>query len=343
MENKKTLTGDNRILWMDVLNVVACLSVVLLHCNNDVKFQGHLSNYLLYGVGVYTCFYWPVPVFYMLSFCNNLRYRNGIKSFLMRRFRRIVMPYIIWSLLYSVFCIYFMEENYSVLKYIECFLTGHFNGNMWFFIPLFGLYLSIPFLRVLINSLSKRHLMYFTLCGFFFTSLVPWFCTILNIKAPNLFPLGGGFLSVCMAGYIIMSYNIDRQYRKIIYWGGIIAIFLHFIWMVYKTLSLGEFYMDGLDYSSPHSFIVPVAVFLWFKNTNWQKFFDTMHIKKSFIHLFSSCSFGVYLLHWGVQVLGNKYGIPCMNYFYGFLVTYFICIFLVMLLKKIPFVKCLVP
>lgn len=113
--------------------------------------------------------------------------------------------------------------------------------------------------------------------------------------------------------------------------------------MVYKTLSLGEFYMDGLDYSSPHSFIVPVAVFLWFKNTNWQKFFDTMHIKKTFIHLLSSCSFGVYLLHWGVQVLGKKYGIPCLNYFYGFLVTYFICIFLVMLLKKTPFVKCLVP
>lgn len=97
-----------------MLNITACLSVVLLHCNHDVKCQDHASLYLLYGIAVYTLFYWPVPIFLMLSFCNNVNYKNGVKTFYKIRFSRVVIPYLIWSLLYSFFLHILFETRFYI-------------------------------------------------------------------------------------------------------------------------------------------------------------------------------------------------------------------------------------
>lgn len=67
-----------RILWMDILNILACFCVIMLHCNHGAKdFDGTISLQWLYGVSIYTFCYWPVPVFLMLSLCNSI---NSIGS-----------------------------------------------------------------------------------------------------------------------------------------------------------------------------------------------------------------------------------------------------------------------
>lgn len=57
-----------RVVWIDVLNIVACLGVLLLHCNHQTKsYQGDMNLQWLYGLVVYTVAYFPVPVFLMIS------------------------------------------------------------------------------------------------------------------------------------------------------------------------------------------------------------------------------------------------------------------------------------
>lgn len=58
-----------RIVWIDVLNIVACAGVLLLHCTNKEvhNFSGTLSVNWLIGLFTHSFVLWPVNVFFMLS------------------------------------------------------------------------------------------------------------------------------------------------------------------------------------------------------------------------------------------------------------------------------------
>ena len=63
---------NNRTIWIDVLNIVACIGVVLLHCSNN-EIHNHadvLTTNYIWGAITHTFVFWPVPVFLMISGCN---------------------------------------------------------------------------------------------------------------------------------------------------------------------------------------------------------------------------------------------------------------------------------
>lgn len=62
MENK-------RLVWIDVLNIVACAGVLLLHCTNGQVhgFSGTPSLDWYIGLTTHSFFLWPVNVFFMIS------------------------------------------------------------------------------------------------------------------------------------------------------------------------------------------------------------------------------------------------------------------------------------
>lgn len=62
MENK-------RLIWIDVLNIVACAGVLLLHCTNGQVhgFSGTPSADWYIGLTTHSFFLWPVDVFFMIS------------------------------------------------------------------------------------------------------------------------------------------------------------------------------------------------------------------------------------------------------------------------------------
>lgn len=63
------LKSNQRIVWVDALNIVACAGVLLLHCtNNQVhNFSGTPSWDWYVGLFTHSTFLWPVDVFFMLS------------------------------------------------------------------------------------------------------------------------------------------------------------------------------------------------------------------------------------------------------------------------------------
>ena len=67
-EKENTIKGS-REAWVDVLNVVACMGVLLLHCTNHEihGFSGEISFDWLLGLVTHSTMLWPVDVFFMLS------------------------------------------------------------------------------------------------------------------------------------------------------------------------------------------------------------------------------------------------------------------------------------
>ena len=58
-----------RLVWIDVLNIIACAGVLLLHCTNDQVhgFSGTPSADWFIGLTTHSFFLWPVNVFFMIS------------------------------------------------------------------------------------------------------------------------------------------------------------------------------------------------------------------------------------------------------------------------------------
>lgn len=87
------------ILYLDVLNVLACICVVGMHCNGIVhNFDG--SSAWVQSMVVETLAYWAVPVFFMLSGATMMNYRERYSTgeFFKRRILRVGIPFIFWTL-----------------------------------------------------------------------------------------------------------------------------------------------------------------------------------------------------------------------------------------------------
>ena len=118
-----------RIIYFDILNVIACFCVVCMHCN------GWIHLFIkddLWGARVLievVC-YFAVPVF-LLSGATLLNYRQRYSTteFYKKRFIRTVIPYLFWGYAIFMFLGYLLANNnyesnnnlFSVLSVI-CFL-----------------------------------------------------------------------------------------------------------------------------------------------------------------------------------------------------------------------------
>lgn len=340
-----------RILWMDILNICACLGVLLLHSNHQAKsFTGEITKSWLFGILVYTFFLWPVPVFFMLSGCNLLNSKLGGVMFLYRRFRRIGIPFIVWSIFYLLQNILIYNKSYTWREFLNCFMTGGFNAHMWFFIPLFSIYLSVPFLRCMLKGASIKTLYLFVLMGFIFTSLLPQIFELLQLNYfqmewnKGMFTIAGNYIYIAVLGWLLGNTDINKQKRICLYIVAFFTLCFHFFMLYYKTIQDGTFYWSEHNYMYPANVIIPAAVFVFFKYTKFDNIFKRIRfISVESFALLSSCSFGIYLLHRFVHNIGFMFNIPFTHHIYGFIFTYCTCLCIILIMKKIPVIKYIVP
>lgn len=93
---------NKRILYFDVLNIMACFCVILMHHNGIVHFFSDTMQWKQ-ALIVEVVAYWAVPVFFMLTGATLLDYseRYDTKTF----FKKRVFPYVnsIFTLEYNFF------------------------------------------------------------------------------------------------------------------------------------------------------------------------------------------------------------------------------------------------
>ena len=91
-------------LYISVLNCIACLGVIFLHAN--IIFWGHPTGFLWTSANfIETFFYWPVPVFFMISGATLMNYRKRYSTieFLKKRISKTVVPFLFWSIVAGLF------------------------------------------------------------------------------------------------------------------------------------------------------------------------------------------------------------------------------------------------
>lgn len=190
-----------REIWLDFLRVTACFLVMTVHATEPFYLGGDgalvLSSTDAFWVSVFEgiarcC----VPLFIIASGYLQLPLHYSTGDFFRRRAVRIVIPLVLWTLVYALA----WGEPVTNLKG----LLLNFNyaaGHLWFVYMLLGLYLIMPILSPWLSGVSRRELTVF-LGIWLFTLLIPLVREVAGgpapmiyapdgLPAPALFPLWG--------------------------------------------------------------------------------------------------------------------------------------------------------
>lgn len=148
-----------RIPEMDMIRATSTIAVVLIHLSAapllvTLKDGATTSFYLFLNVAAR----FAVPTFIMLSGMGLAlsKRREGYFSFIKRRVRKVVVPYILWSAVYS--CTWdeqigvFHPSIPSFSKLILDLLTGRACYHLYFVVIIVQLYLLYPFTRKWLSS-----------------------------------------------------------------------------------------------------------------------------------------------------------------------------------------------
>lgn len=337
-----SLIGGGRIPYIDVLNVLACFSVVALHQNGLVfSYQNTIDWKLAIVTEVF--FYWAVPVFFMITGATLIGYedRYSNKFFFKKRIKRTLVPFLFFSTL-GCFTINRGIPNDSLWESIVKIFDARYLTLYWFFVTLFWIYLFMPVLTKF-RQLRQNEQKYLLFVMFFLSALPlvgvllghSFRCSSNELLGPILYVLLGYYLSV---------YNISHKGRILIYILCILSFILRGYDIFINSTKSGVFSSVLTDYYYPTSIVQAIGVFLFIKNTSLPNIVYRIAGKLSFYSL------GIYLVH--IFVIGiehsffdmlniNSRSYP-MIYLLTF-VTYIISLIIVFIIKRIPVLRILIP
>lgn len=329
-----------RIVYLDVLNILACIAVITLHHNGLVF---HFDNSIAWKESLFVecVFYWAVPVFLMISGANLLNYREKYctKVFFKKRILRTVIPWLIWSFIMLVWKVWTgqLELEQNSMGYILNLIFNFQVENVyWFFGALFACYMAIPVFSVLTR---ERKLLWYTVgLNFFFISCLPALKLWLGVSWNLDVPIVGSLIIYVLLGYLFSTRENKKYLRIILYFLGIGGFLFRLIYTYIFSSKNQQLDSTIKGYGWFHAVFLSVAVFVWVKNVKWEKWIPQRVLQ--YLPMISSCSFGVYLLH--RIVMYYEAGITGLD-IHSFVwricfvpVTYLISLFIIMVLKKIP-------
>ena len=132
--------AKQRVLYFDLLNIIATIAVVYLHCNGMVHTYSEGKSWAA-SLVIEVVFYWAVPIFFMLTGAKTLNYRKKRETatFLKGRMLRIFLPFLAWSVILFVirFSGLFYPQNPSVPftlgGFADALMTNTIEPTYWFF------------------------------------------------------------------------------------------------------------------------------------------------------------------------------------------------------------------
>ena len=346
--NIKENSKSNRILYFDILNIFACINVVLIHMNGIVHSYSPYSSWKTALIFEVIC-YWAVPIFVMLSGATLLKYREryNTKTFFKKRFVKVLIPWIIWSLITYVF----HNKNINLIQFGNDFLYQKIENTYWFFPLILYLYCLIPVLSIFTEKKEYRGILKgIVIFLFIFKSVLTPIYSVMHKSIPSIFNYcleANGYIMFLILGYLLSTTDISKKKRIVIYFLGIISALIRYFYTYHFSMKQGTLNRDLFNYTSALNVFMALSVFLFIKNINWEKIIDKLHIKPKYIATISGCSFGVYLIHVLVKTILNKlFSLNPLSIIYrtiGAICLYIICVIIVMIIKKIPIVKNIVP
>ena len=334
--------------YISILNVLACIGVVILHTFET----GYTSDAnFVFEVLIRAIAYCAVPVFFMITGATLIDYREryDTKTFFKKRLLKVIIPLIIWSIIY--FIINFFKGKFSIndlsFKFVfEYFFLVKTNPIFWFFVVIIGIYLAIPVISLIPQESRRKAFLYIIIITFVFNQFLPdlLYHLNLNYNYDLKFPLTySGWISFIFIGYYIDKYEIVKNHRVIIYVLGIIG----FLTMVVPTIFIAYHKNESCswfdEYYDAPCVLYSASVFLLFKSkTNNNQIVTKI---MPFFNFVAPTTLGIYVLHIAIRDFLRcfyKYSYFGMNLVLTLSILT-ICFIVVKIVQKIPGLRHIFP
>lgn len=353
--SEQTRDNGGRIVYLDILNIIACIAVVCMHVNGTAVNTFARSGNWLFSLFVDCVCYFAVPVFFMITGATLIDYRKryDTKVFVKKRVNRTMIPFLFWSVVAILWCILALRvmswsDISNPIKLINVIFNVRAFNIYYFFIDIFAVYLCIPFLSLVPEDKrigKKGAFTYLIIYGFLSISLLPVLCGQIGIDwNPNLqSPVTGGYIIYVLLGYCISKTDFSRRQRFGIYLLGVAGLLIHFGMTAILSLRYGAMNFTFRGYTNFPTVLYAIAIFVAIK---YYRSVGSEKLQKG-IGFLSGASFGVYLLHkYPIYVL--CYLLPINEFsviwrVLGTLTVYVISVIAVKCLQKIPFMNKLIP
>lgn len=343
---------NNRVVYYDILNIIAIISVIALHCNAIVHGSPNTRAWDT-SLIVECLFYFAVPVFCMLSGATLMRYREkyDTKTFFRKRVLKVLIPFIFWAIfmfVWKIYVVHSLEEIHSIQEFLNSFFNNKEESTYYFMFNILGIYLTMPILSLLTKKEYRKTLWFTVILYFIFNSFLPNILSLFNINYnSNASILFDGYIIFVILGYLLSTEKTENKYINIlIYIGAIIGVIYRYITTFLLSKEAGIVIKTTWGYTSWHSILLTSAVFLLVKNLPIEKIENNKKIV-SIISKISSCSFGVYLIHQIVMYYEKTFfdvnSAMWQWRTFGIITTYLISLIIVYILKKIPIIRKIVP
>ena len=351
----KIKDDSNRLVSYDLLRIIACFAVIVLHVAAKNWYDQPPASYQWQVFNFYdSVMRFCVPVMIMISgtFFLNPDKEISIKKLLFKYILRLLAAYIFWSLLYAIklFVDTGAALNWSGIKSIVLNII-YSRYHLWFLPMLIGLYLITPVVRLMTKDENSWQIRYFLILFFIFglfrpTILafdLPYYAHITHLVKTIPVELAGGYVGYFVWGYYLFRNEITKKVTMIIYILGILSIISCILVSSYFSIRAGEPKGTLYAYLTVTTFFVSSAIFLFFKYIVSQWLWP-VRLKK-IIYSVSVSTFGVYLIHdfflqifgsWGLDSLtfNSILSVPIIA-----LATFVVSFVVVLVIRKIPFIN----
>jgi surface polysaccharide O-acyltransferase-like enzyme len=347
-----------RAVPADLIRTIAIIGVITLHAANEAiapQVMNQTEIYRWWTVNIYqTLGRTGVPLFVMLTGTLLLQPSKieSLNVFFKKRWNRIGIPFLFWGAIYFAWDYYANHLALTTSFVFQGILSGPYF-QFWYLYMIVGLYLLTPILRIIVAHIDRRTFKYFFVVWFFtaFITPIPGLIGTFYIDSNLLtLPLWVGYF---MFGAFLM--NVTMQRRTLIFLttlGLVLSVIGTYI--IAATIGGSHTYYFQ-DYFSPTMILASAALFLLLNTikapTNQT---ETSQSKINWLlKQISQSTLAIFLFHvivietlqrgylWGFTISGNNLNsileVPLMT-----VVTLFICLGVILPLRKVPVIKKLI-
>ncbi len=350
------------LLWPDVLKIISIYAVILLHSAAPLLVRYHRIGETDWWIGnLYDSLSrWCIPLFIMLSGAMLLgkTHENSLGVFFKKRFWRVAVPFLIWSVLYFLWRIYVKKEELALSSFFPLFFTGPLYYHLWFLYLIIGLYMLTPVLSLYLSCADRTNVLYFLALWFIMDSILPFAESLSGIKV--YLSTGAATTVFKFVGYFVLGYFLrSLQLRPLK-----IVLFLFLFLLAFFITAYGTYYVtvrknagifDGIfyEYFNFNVFLMSVSVYLIGKSIKYPAFLLKCEGRFGMFRAIAACVPGIYLIH-AMLIEAAKKGMPGFTFSQDILPPaagipvfalgiFLAALLIIFIVKKLPVIKHIVP
>jgi surface polysaccharide O-acyltransferase-like enzyme len=357
------LPTTNLNIPVDVIRTVAIIMVIFLHATADLTvMQMNQFEIIRWSVNdVYQSIgRIGIPLFVMLSGALLLQpeKHDTLATFFKKRWARIGLPWIFWGAAYFVWDFFVLNQPLTPSTIAQGILFGPYY-NFWYLYMLLGIYLLTPVLRILLPKIKpvniKRSMGFWFICAAIlpFAGALTTYSLFTNTltSASWVGYLLFGLVGYFVIGAFLLNVRIRRSFLSILVAIGV-ALTAISIYIIESPILGNRDIFSFTVYFGPWTILAAVALFLLLNTIKVPAQTAIPSKGCKLIRVISQNTLPLALFHLmvleslqrgylGLAINGNTInsiiGVPLMT-----VITLFVSLGIILLLKKIPYLKRLI-